>query len=329
MANSGGVIRGPFGQLKAFAFRKLGQRFGIVNRSDLHDRLMAHLEHSALATQAFHDAVSRAIVESKPYLVGRPGSFEARVVSEFLACRNETSRPAPYGPKVRADLNQSGGFPLDSEDDIDVFARDYLYSALQADVLSFWRGGTIISSSFLDNARQFVFLNDIDPLGAHLRGMRPWTTALQGKRVLVIHPFRDSILSQFNRRVEIPTVRNLLPDCDVDVLVPPQTYAGIIPTERKGWAQHLQETRNSIASRSFDVAIVGAGPYGLPLAAFVKHLGKVAIHLGGATQLIFAIKGARWEHVAPYADAMKVGWVRPTAAETPPLADSYEESPYW
>jgi hypothetical protein len=34
----------------------------------------------------------------------------------------------------------------------------------------------------------------------------------------------------------------------------------------------------------FDVALIGAGAYGLPLAACVKRLGKKAIHMGGVTK---------------------------------------------
>ena len=45
----------------------------------------------------------------------------------------------------------------------------------------------------------------------------------------------------------------------------------------------------------FDIAILGCGAYGYPLASYIKSIGKKAIHIGGATQLIFGIKGKRWE----------------------------------
>ena len=45
----------------------------------------------------------------------------------------------------------------------------------------------------------------------------------------------------------------------------------------------------------FDVSIVGCGAYGFPLANEIKKKGKVAIHLTGATQLMFGIVGKRWE----------------------------------
>ena len=41
---------------------------------------------------------------------------------------------------------------------------------------------------------------------------------------------------------------------------------------------------DGIAEIDFEVALIGCGAYGLPLAAHVKRLGKKAVHLGGATQ---------------------------------------------
>jgi hypothetical protein len=38
---------------------------------------------------------------------------------------------------------------------------------------------------------------------------------------------------------------------------------------------------------------------GLPLAAAIKAMGRPALHLGGALQLLFGIRGRRWEGHAP------------------------------
>ena len=45
----------------------------------------------------------------------------------------------------------------------------------------------------------------------------------------------------------------------------------------------------------YDVAIVGAGAYSLPLAAHARDTGHAAIQMSGATQLLFGIKGKRWD----------------------------------
>ena len=42
--------------------------------------------------------------------------------------------------------------------------------------------------------------------------------------------------------------------------------------------------------KNFDIALIGCGAYGFPLAAFVKGIGKKAVHIGGPLQLFFGIK---------------------------------------
>lgn len=52
---------------------------------------------------------------------------------------------------------------------------------------------------------------------------------------------------------------------------------------------------DEISKQDFDLLIVGCGTYGLPLAAYAKALDKRTIHWGGGIQLLFGIKGKRWE----------------------------------
>jgi glycerol-3-phosphate dehydrogenase len=88
---------------------------------------------------------------------------------------------------------------------------------------------------------------------------------------------------------------------------------------------------DQIANVDFQVSIIGAGAYGLPLASFVKRLGKQAIHLGGATQLLFGIRGRRWE--TDYASEMREifneNWIRPSETETPEKHEKVDKGCYW
>nr|WP_162051116.1 MULTISPECIES: hypothetical protein [unclassified Lentimonas] len=83
-----------------------------------------------------------------------------------------------------------------------------------------------------------------------------------------------------------------------------------------------------MANIDFDVALIGAGAWSIPLATHAKALGKIGIHLGGTTQILFGIKGKRWEkggEPAYYNDS----WVRPNAAETRSGVNKIESGCYW
>jgi hypothetical protein len=79
----------------------------------------------------------------------------------------------------------------------------------------------------------------------------------------------------------------------------------------------------------FDIAIIGAGAYGLPLAFHVKSLGKKAIHMGGATQILFGIKGKRWDHHEVISKLYNEHWVRPLPSERPEHYYDIEKGCYW
>jgi hypothetical protein len=64
-------------------------------------------------------------------------------------------------------------------------------------------------------------------------------------------------------------------------------------------------------------------------------MGKKAIHLGGSTQLLFGIKGKRWEdpnygfNGTSYSSFFTQHWVRPSLEETPQDSNSIEDGCYW
>ena len=87
--------------------------------------------------------------------------------------------------------------------------------------------------------------------------------------------------------------------------------------------------KNQISNCDYDVAIIGCGAYGLPLAAHVKRMGKVGIHIGGATQILFGIKGKRWESIPAVSKLINEHWVKPLPEETPSEFRNMEDGAYW
>ena len=74
---------------------------------------------------------------------------------------------------------------------------------------------------------------------------------------------------------------------------------------------------NDIAATEFDIALLGCGAYGLPLAAHVKRLGRKSVHIGGACQVLFGIKGLRWDGHELISRLYNEHWVRPRETERP------------
>ena len=162
---------------------------------------------------------------------------------------------------------------------------------------------------------------------------KPWTAHLAGRSVLVIHPFEGTIRSQYqNRRAYLFANSDALPEFDLHTLRAVQSVAGNRPAGFSTWFEALDHmTEKAIASPA-DVVIIGCGAYGFPLAARLKRAGKQCIHMGGATQLLFGIKGAAYERPTSGGFSQKFYneyWVRPSADERPKNAELVEGACYW
>jgi hypothetical protein len=158
---------------------------------------------------------------------------------------------------------------------------------------------------------------------------RPWSQHLAGKRVLVVSPFAETIQAQYGRRREVwPAKPELLPDFELQTLRVP-LFACLNAAEYPDWFLALDAMREQMASIPFDVAIVGAGAWSIPLVAHAKSLGAWAIHLGGATQILFGTKGRAWEKHKQIAAFFNEAWTRPSARETPEGVQTIEDGCYW
>jgi hypothetical protein len=97
----------------------------------------------------------------------------------------------------------------------------------------------------------------------------------------------------------------------------------------KDWFEALDYMKNDISKIDFDIAILGCGAYGLPLASFIKEIGKKAVHLGGSTQMLFGVTGRRWETEYDMSHIINEHWVRPSGEEVIKDFKKIENGCYW
>ena len=81
----------------------------------------------------------------------------------------------------------------------------------------------------------------------------------------------------------------------------------------------------------FDVALIAAGGYGMPLGDYIVHQKqKHAVVMGGVMQLLFGIKGKRWDKRFGVRRKYNKNWIFPLQVNTPNFAKAIEfGGPYW
>ncbi len=222
----------------------------------------------------------------------------------------------------------SGFFPVDYKY-LDRFTDCILDACKEADLLAMWHLN--MEDFVIEEYNPNVKLTYLFRLEPWLANCRPWSAALKGKKVLVIHPFEDTIQAQYQKREKLFPNTEILPEFELKTLKAVQTLCGERDERFQNWFEALEYMVQAALKIDFDVAIIGCGAYGMPLAAKLKQAGKQAIHLGGATQLLFGIKGRRWEENYPskIATCFNANWTYPLDSEKPKNGGTVEMGCYW
>ena len=274
------------------------------------------------------EIISEAIKSEKPCLISRYGAIELDAILNY---RNghplfflRTLYPFWIGDKTKSNMQTNAGFFPANNKMLSRFS-DFIYDITpDIDVLGTWMNNELLMPLSKQCIR--LKLQLLEPFWSKI----PWTASLKGRKVLVVHPFAESIENQYKKRELLFENKDILPEfASLTVIKAVQSLGGM-DNGFENWFDALHYMEDEIDKVDYDVALIGCGAYGMPLAAHCKRKGKKAIHLGGATQLLFGIRGNRWETEQKiYMQFMNEHWVRPLESERPPTAQNVENACYW
>ncbi len=146
----------------------------------------------------------------------------------------------------------------------------------------------------------------------------PWTKALEGKKVLVVSPFYKEISIQYEKR-NLLWSDGRIPECQIEY------DPSIWIRDNGGFYNSLNILADRVLNREFDIALLGCGSLGLPIASQIKKTGRKAVVLGSALHLLFGIKGKRWDDRGIYNEY----WIRPGEETKPSNASNIDNACYW
>lgn len=237
-----------------------------------------------------------------PIMIARVGGYENEAMSQYLYKKN-------FNDFIKYHIkNNAGFFPVD-DINLSNFSKKYLESLKNLDLLgiSFNKNeGKIIreySNNTILTERRFL-----DPLFLSENNYN-WTKGLKNKKVLIISPFEREIKDQFIK------MKKIFPNNEIEYEYELLTYKSVQSvggnSNYKSWFEALEKMKDDITKLDFDISIIGAGAYGLPLASYIKKINKKSIHLGGFTQMLFGIKGKRWDNDLRFNKFYNEYWIRP------------------
>ena len=298
-----------------FAFNRIVQKiFGLQART-----INYKMPSDAQANKLIAEKLDRGV----PFSLLRPGNGEYSFVQQYdefrmfrtkrytrqrmyLVLRKDESLISKWCEQFEKDLHEA--------DIVAVFALDAV-------------GEQYLLKSYANPDAKFILLSQIE---SHFYDSRhSWVRHLEGKKVLIISPFVEQIKKQYNRRSLVWGKNEFLPQMEMRYL---KSVWYIDENDNGGfasWFDALQYLMDQLEKIDFDVALIGCGPFSTFLASHCKRMGKVGIQYGGALQMLFGIKGARWDNNSFYNKFFNKYWVRASKDNAPKNANLLDDTCYW
>lgn len=282
--------------------------------------------------------------KGEPCMIARFGANEMATLVNYIGVKSHHKNIFRYitdkepqwwwNENIMRQMGECAGFFPSTPENLSRFSKLLLNDATQLDVLGSWLSGEKYIKHLYSGIPQIQL-----PLLEPFHTLNPWTRWLKNKDVVVVHPFANSIRSQYARRELLFVNQEILPKFKSLRIIPAVQSIGEVNNGFKDWFEALDWMKNELDKEPYDVALIGCGAYGFHLAAHAKRTGHQGIHLGGVLQLLFGIKGKRWEKpeqcsnwnlpLDTYSNLFNDNWVYPSKDETPISANKVEKGCYW
>ncbi len=298
----------------------------VAHMGVLHDTMeFKDFQNKILSLKDANNKMLEAIKNGGPFFVGRIGSTELETICNYIYFTKRIKNSGiPYTNNITNMLSEWCGFFPAEHNLMDKFCDLYLEKIKEADLLwCMWQSK--YENKLYQDCCPNTELTLYDETGFPVNLDIPWTSALSGKKVLVIHPFEKSIINNYRIKDKLFSNKNFMPDFQLRTIRAVQTLADNKNVSYKNWFEALEAMKSQMKNIDFDVALIGAGAYGFPLGAYAKELGKQAFHIGGMLQLYFGIRGKYYDQFNYHNEY----WTRPLEEEKPRGFKKVEAGRYW
>jgi len=311
-------------------------------------------------------SILSAFLQGKPFAVGKLGSNELQITVCYLQdCDGLGSKESvllQYRREVMYNLATGAGIYPCRLGQCYTYVEHLMNDLIDLDYCAVWDSQISQVERGIVKSQNPHFteigLTDIEPYRSDI----PWTYFLRGKKVLVVSCFAETIEKQYAHRDKIwGEGAFILPDFTLKTLYFPHSYyvsqsasvspdtihtipintslsvggehvseeQTIVTTYPADWNTLLEQTVRRIREIDYDICLIGAGAYGVPLAVECKRQGKIGIHMGGALQILFGVRGGRWDANTSFHKYFNEYWVYPMKHETPIQANLVENRCYY
>ena len=269
------------------------------------------------------------------FFVGRNGTIELETLLFYTKNR-------PHGgtyPKHMLDRieRHAGVWPATTES-IDAWAKEYVNGLplLDAAAAGWFKP---LAHEELEMMAKLAPEATLMPLRAlepyYVEPRLRWSAALAGKKVAVVTSFAATAQGQIGKRLW-DFQESLLPSTTEWSFIRSGYCPSVAGSSPCGWPEGINSWQgaveylvDAVRFTGASVALIGCGGIGMLVAARLRRIGVSAIVMGGAVQVLFGIRGRRWQTHPVIGDFWTTDWAAPSEEETPDAARLIEGGCYW
>ena len=195
--------------LKYYIRSKLQEKNASPNRIRRYLKNKSVVANGKVQTaEEINNCIKDMILSGNPFLAGRFGANELSAVKAF-----DFELKSKYEIVMEYLCRGAGFFPNSEKEGIKI--KNLMIDSIpEADVMGIWMlpFEEYYLNSYGDRQLKTTYLLDLEPWSSP---EKPWSAALKDKKVLVIHPFKETIERQYKRREEIFSGTDILPEFEL------------------------------------------------------------------------------------------------------------------
>ncbi|OHD14526.1 MAG: hypothetical protein A2086_14335 [Spirochaetes bacterium GWD1_27_9] len=288
--------------------------------------------------EEFLSDLKYAIDNKTSYAVGKLGTTEQQILYYPIILSKNVRRQnlITFEDQLFRSFSQNAGlFPSD-KDFILEYSKIFAESTQKIDCLGlFYQNRELeIIDHYNISSKIFHFINQEPDRSVPNNDKLCYLPFFKGKKILIICPFGNLLAKRANKdtfeKVWAKTGKKWFYPAKVEGLE--FAYGLSIDAQKKykNVLNLLDEIKEEITKRDFDIALIAAGGMAIPLASFIKSIGKISISLGGHLQILFGVLGQRWRDMEEFQNNyINEHWINMPKNYIPKEKENCENGCYW
>tara|TARA_E500000331_G_scaffold138338_2_gene135046 strand:+ start:1213 stop:2085 length:873 start_codon:yes stop_codon:yes gene_type:complete len=270
--------------------------------------------------------IQELLKNNEPIFIGRLSCFENRFVCNYILSNRLNDH------SLTAAMSNNAGIYMTNDESKKKYCEQYFEAVKDSTIIT---GSRLTTYGLVNKLKKCIYnWKCLEPFYFMSLPEYDINNIWGNKRFLIISSQSNTMKQQINNgNIHKVFPKIIFSEYNLNNMIfirPPITFAG--NHNNIEWDENFNKLKEEIekVKDQFDIALVSCGGYGLITTHFIhKELNRSSIYVGGALQVLFGIKGHRWDNNNNISCHYNEYWTRPVEEDIPKNCKAVEGGCYW